>query len=220
MNLSATTNWIRPTWLISGLAVAAGLLLLWFGRHQLVNLFYIVTDRELVTAYLTQLGLWAPVLSLLIVSLQHMTPVFPGQAVILAASGYLYGPAGGFFINMLAAVAASQLAFVLARRAGKPFVNRILPAKLLDRWQTVADKRGFYFLVMNFWFPVIPGNAANYLAGLTSISFWTFLLANILGRIPGVLIITLIGAYGFNLSWAEVWSQLPHTVNALFMWLL
>ncbi|HRV94268.1 MAG TPA: VTT domain-containing protein, partial [Anaerolineae bacterium] len=185
-----------------------------------VNLFYVVTDRDLVTAYLAQLGLWAPVLSLLIVSLQHMTPVFPGQAVILAASGYLYGPAGGFFINMLAAVAASQLAFVLARRAGKPFVNRILPAKLLDRWQEVADKRGFYFLVMNFWFPVIPGNAANYLAGLTSISFWTFLLANILGRIPGVLIITLIGAYGFNLSWAEVWSHLPHTVNALFMWIL
>ena len=220
MNIPAVTTWIRPKWWISGLAVAAGLLLLWFGRHQLVNIFHIVTDRELITAYLERLGLWAPVLSMLIVSLQHMSPVFPGQAVILAASGYLYGPAGGFLVNMLAAVAASQLAFVLARRAGRPFVDRILPAKLLDRWQTVADKRSFFFLVMNFWFPVIPGNAANYLAGLTSISFWKFLLASILGRIPGVLIITLIGAYGFNLSWAEWWSQLPHTVNALVMWLL
>lgn len=224
MGLPGAATTLKPKWVIGSLALLAGLLMLWFGRHQLVELFHFLTDREQVTIYLDQLGLWAPFLSLLIVSLQHMSPVFPGQAVILAASGYLYGFVGGFLINMLAAVAASQLAFVLARRAGKPFVDRIMPTRLLERWQTVADKRGFYFLVANFWFPVIPGNAANYLAGLTRISFWMFLLASVLGRIPSVLLITLIGAYGFNLSWQEgwssLWSQLPQTVHFLVLWLV
>ena len=199
------------------------LLLIGFNRQSMVELFQILTNRDRLTFYLEQLGLWAPFLSMLIVSLQHMSPVFPGQSVMLAASGYLYGLAGGFFVNMLAAVAASQLTFMVARRAGKPFVNRLLPATVLDRWQEAADKRGFAFFVLNFWIPIIPGNAANYLAGLTSMSSWTFLLASVVGRIPGVFLITLIGAYGLNFSWSDGWSSLwahaPQTVSALLLWL-
>ena len=219
MNLPATTTSTRAKWIISSLAIIAILISIWLGRHHLLNLFNIVTNRELLTVYLDQLGLWAPVLSMLIVSLQHLTPIFPGQAIVLAVSGYLYGFVGGFLVNLIAAVAASQLAFVIARRMGQPFVNRILPTKLLDRWHTMADKRGFLFLVINFWFPIIPGNAANYLAGLMSISFWKFMLASVLGRIPIVLLITWIGAYGFNLSWnmdfSLLWMQLTQIGQAL-----
>ncbi|MBE7474068.1 MAG: hypothetical protein DPW09_30105 [Anaerolineae bacterium] len=49
----------------------------------------------------------------------------------------------------------------------------------------------------------LPHNATNYLAGLGSISFGRFLLANFLGRLPGMILVTLIGSHGFELTWPQ-----------------
>jgi uncharacterized membrane protein YdjX (TVP38/TMEM64 family) len=92
---------------------------------------------------------------------------------------------------------------MLSRRAGKPWVQRLVPAALFERWHTLAQRQGFLFYLLCFLFPIIPGNVTNYLGGLSLISFWLFFLANLLGRLPGLIIITFLGAYGVDLTWQQ-----------------
>jgi uncharacterized membrane protein YdjX (TVP38/TMEM64 family) len=190
--------------LISGLVILIIFSLLWVSRSQLLDVLDFFRDREAVTAYLEPLGFWGPLLYLLVVHVQVLTATVPGHGLMLTA-GYLYGFADGFTLNLIGGVGASQLAFVIARRAGQPAVSRWAPPHLLQRWQRVAEQQGFFFFLICFWLPIVPHNITNYIAGLSSISFGQFFWANLLGRLPGLIIITLIGSYGLEFSWQQ-WS--------------
>jgi uncharacterized membrane protein YdjX (TVP38/TMEM64 family) len=189
-------------WLLPGLVILVVLVLLWVSHYQQPDLLNFFRDREAVTVYLAQLGWWGPLLYLLIVHLQVLTATIPGHALMLGAA-YLYGFPLGLLLNTLGGVGASQVAFALARRMGQPWVKRRLPEAILRRWQPVVEQRGFFFFLICFWLPIVPHNATNYLAGLSSISAWHFFWANLLGRLPGMIIISLIGAYGLEFSWAQ-----------------
>ena len=190
------------TWLVRGLAILAVLLILGVERQPLLDLLNLLRDRDAVAAYLEPLGLWGPLLYLLLLGAQVITAIIPGHALMIAA-GYVYGFGGGLALNLMGAVLVSQGVFVVARRAGKPLVYRLVPANVLDHWDKVAQRQGFFFFLMCFWFPIMPSNATNYLAGLSSISFWLFFGANLLGRLPGLILITLIGSHGLELSWQQ-----------------
>jgi uncharacterized membrane protein YdjX (TVP38/TMEM64 family) len=49
--------------------------------------------------------------------------------------------------------------------------------------------------------PIFPADVMNYVAGLSGLSNRHFFIANLLGRLPGVVLMTAVGAYGFQLSW-------------------
>lgn len=176
--------------------------ILWLSYPYLFEWLEFFRDRSAVEAYLDSVGIWGPLLYLLLVAAQVLTVVIPGHILMITA-GYLYGFDVGLALNLIGVVGTSQVAFVLSRWTGKPLVQRLVPGALLERWQTVAERQGIFFYLFCFWFPVIPGNVTNYLGGLSSISFWGFFLANLLGRLPGLVIITLIGAYGLHFSWQQ-----------------
>ena len=46
----------------------------------------------------------------------------------MIVSAYAYGFTAGFLMNWLASVAVSQAVFYLARYAGRPLVERLVPA--------------------------------------------------------------------------------------------
>jgi uncharacterized membrane protein YdjX (TVP38/TMEM64 family) len=176
--------------------------LLWLSHPYLFEWLEFFRDRAAVEAYLASVGVWGPLLYLLILAVQVLTVVIPGHILMITA-GYLYGFDVGLGLNLVGVVGTSQIAFVLSRWTGKPLVQRLVPDPLLERWQAVAERQGFFFYLFCFWFPIIPGNVTNYLGGLSSISFWGFFLANLLGRLPGLVIITLIGAYSLHFSWQQ-----------------
>jgi uncharacterized membrane protein YdjX (TVP38/TMEM64 family) len=118
----------------------------------------------------------------------------------MVAAGYLYGFIGGALLNLLGVVIASQLAFLLARYAGQSRVRQMIPDGIRTRWEPVIRRQGVFFFTLIFWFPIIPSNITNYIGGISPISFWAFMAASIVGRLPGVLLITAIGAYGLELS--------------------
>jgi uncharacterized membrane protein YdjX (TVP38/TMEM64 family) len=121
----------------------------------------------------------------------------------------LYGFWGGVTLNFLAIIVASQLAFIFARRAGQPAVERFIPENVLNRWTNVTKRGSFFFFLICFWFPIIPSSATNYIAGLSYISGWLFLLASVVGRLPGIVLFTLIGSHGLTLTWQQWMVVIP-----------
>ena len=184
----------------------SGLLLLvllalvsWIYREQVGNFIDLIGDKEAIGQLLSQIGFWGPLVFVVLLAVQVVTALLPAHGLMVAA-GYLYGFIGGALLNLFGVVIASQLAFLLARYAGQSKVRRMIPDRIRTRWEPVVRRQGVFFFTLIFWFPIIPSNITNYIGGISPISFWAFMAASIVGRLPGVLLITAIGAYGFELS--------------------
>jgi uncharacterized membrane protein YdjX (TVP38/TMEM64 family) len=199
-------------WLI---IVAVILLVVWWGWAEVKQFVTFVNDRAAVTAYVQGFGNWGPLLLLALLSSQVILAFIPGH-IIMITSGYLYGFWGGLGLNLLGTVVAGQLAFGALRWAGRPLLTRLISTTLLERWDRLAQRAGFTFFLLFFWFPVLPSNVMNFVAALSPISVWYFLAANFLGRLPGVTLITLIGSHGLELS-TQQWFILAGVGVILFI---
>lgn len=192
--------------LAGGTAVTLLLALLWVFRQPVWELLSLVGDQEAVSTYLKRFGLWGPLVLAIVQLVQILVAVIPGH-VFLIAAGYVYGFPLGLLLNVVYIVAASQLSFSLARWAGRPFIGRLVSNELLEKWYAIGEKQGFTFFTITFVLPVFPTDVMNFVAGLSGISSRKFLAASLLGRLPGAVILTLIGSYGLQFTptaWAAI----------------
>src|SRR5262245_18235745 len=111
-----------PFWLKLTLALGVLLPILWLGHHPVFELLVFFRNRAAVEAYLEAVGIWGPILYLLLLVVQVLAAILPGHILTLTA-GYLYGFDLGLGLNLIGTVGTSQLAFALGRWAGKPLVH-------------------------------------------------------------------------------------------------
>lgn len=180
-------------------AVLSVYVILWKSGHPIIQMFSLVGQQTAVSAQLKAIGTWGPLALAVFHVMQVLVAVIPGHAFLVAA-GYVYGFPTGLLINYLSIVAASQIAFFLARWAGRPLVSYLAPASVLDRWYEISERQGFSFFIIAFLLPVFPTDAMNFVAGLSKLSGRRFLAASMLGRLPGIVLLTLIGSHGLRMS--------------------
>jgi uncharacterized membrane protein YdjX (TVP38/TMEM64 family) len=72
-------------------------------------------------------GAWAPVASIALMILHSFIP-FPAELIAIA-NGMLFGPVWGTLVTWLGAMLGAALAFGLARRYGRPRVDRLVARK-------------------------------------------------------------------------------------------
>ncbi len=190
-------------WLIIGLLCLIGGLIIGFAWQPLSKMIVFLGDQAALSTIVKSYGFWGPLAIFLLHGLQIIIAAIPGH-MIMIASGYIYGFWGGFILTLFTTVVLSQVAFTLARWAGRPVVERLVPADSLQRWDRLANHYGVFFFMISFMLPVFPADVMNYVAGLSSLSWLKFLVANFFGRLPGVLAMTLIGSHGLALS-PQVW---------------
>jgi uncharacterized membrane protein YdjX (TVP38/TMEM64 family) len=208
--LAYARRFLVYTFLFTGIIIA-----FWLGRQPIQEIWPLLSDQERVSAYLQSFGAWGPLALAVVQFLQVMIVVIPGH-VFLIAAGYVYGLLPGFVMNLTYVVTASQIAFLLARWAGRPLVERLVSQETLNRWYKIGEERGFVFFTIAFLLPVFPTDLMNFIAGLTGISATRFLAANFLGRLPSVIMLTLIGSHGLELS-SLAWGVMGAIVAMLYV---
>jgi len=209
-HLNSTTK----RWLLAG-SVLTLAVLTWLLRQSLSEWLAILSDQEFVSNYVQSYGALAPLVLALLQVLQVIVAFIPGHVFVIAG-GYIYGMPLGLLFNIVCVVSASQLGFLLARWAGRPIVHHLAPKETIDKWEAIAEKQGFLFFTIAFVLPVFPTDIMNFVAGLTGISPKKFLAANFLGRFPSVLLLTLIGSHGLELS-NTTWVLLALLVTAVYI---
>lgn len=191
-------------WVIGlGIFILLGLVA-WQLRIQLEDSLAILSDQEAVSAYIQSFGLLSPLILGIGHYLQVIIAFIPGHVFVLAG-GYVYGFLPGILLNLLFVVSASQFGFYLAKKAGRPLVGKLVNTQTLDKWESIANKRGVTFFTIAFVLPVFPTDAMNFVAGLSGMDGRKFLIANFFGRLPSVAMMTYIGAFGIefsNTAWA------------------
>jgi uncharacterized membrane protein YdjX (TVP38/TMEM64 family) len=118
----------------------------------------------------------------------------PGSALTIG-SGTLFGLKTGFLVVLVGANLGALCAFLLARTLLRGKVAKCAQANVkfrsLDR---AVGNQGFKMVFLSRLSPVFPFNLLNYLLGLTAISTTAYILANLIGMLPGIFLYVYIGA--------------------------
>ncbi len=146
-------------------------------------------------------GIWAPVVFMGIQALQVIVFAIPGEFVQIAG-GFLFGGWVGTLLSVAGILIGSTIAFFLARLLGRPFVAALFSADQVERVERLLaspSARTIFFLL--FLIPGIPKDILCYVAGASPISFWFFVGASTLGRLPGIAGSSIIGGAAATQRW-------------------
>ena len=190
---------------------------LWVFRSEITEVVAVLGNREALVSQVEEYGQLGAVVLFIVLILQVIVAALPGHALIVA-SGYFYGFWIGFLITHSSTVLASQFCYFLARKFGRPLVERLAPAETVDKWTGRAERQGVAFFFFSFNIPIFPSDVMNYVAGLSGLSPRKFFIANFFGRIPCAIIFTLIGSHGFGISPQLILIGLVLTIPALLIW--
>ena len=123
-------------------------ILLWLFQDTMWAFLNFLRDRQAVSAYLDQLGFIGPLVLMGLIGVQIVIPSLPAEPQMIAGS-YIYGFTAGFLMIWGVSVVVSQAVFCLARYAGRPVVERLIAAQLLDKWMRITSEKGAVFFLMN-----------------------------------------------------------------------
>ena len=189
--------------LLTVISLLALLFISWETRQSIYAMMVWFSDRDAVATAMQQIGIWGPITLFALFIFQVFLAFIPGQALMVAC-GYLYGFWGGFLLSWFSLVVGGELAFVLARRYGRPFAERWVSPQALSRWDKAAEGQGITFVALSLVLPLVPNDAMCYVAGLGKISRPRFVTANMLGRGMACALTSAAGAFGGAISW-QAW---------------
>jgi uncharacterized membrane protein YdjX (TVP38/TMEM64 family) len=138
---------------------------------------------ESLQKYIEKYGVFGPVILTAFQAMQVVIPVLPGF-LGCAAGSVMFGPAVGFFCNYLGIGLGSVVAFLLARKFGKPLLQDLFPEGKYHKWSTWASKSKSYtaFLFMAMLLPLFPDDYLCYLTGVSKMTARKFIWIIILGK--------------------------------------
>ena len=117
----------------------------------------------------------------------------PGQAVALAG-GFVFGFWKGWALTTLGLAVGSAIAMLLARALGERFVRRFVPGSVMDRFDSLVEQGGYATFFMIFLLPALPDDAVCFIAGLSKLKLLPLSLVCLLGRAPGMAVLSLVGS--------------------------
>ncbi|MDU4025520.1 MAG: VTT domain-containing protein [Anaerococcus sp.] len=120
----------------------------------------------------------------------------PALSIVVIA-GTLFGFYKGFFLTMIAVLTNTSLMYLISNRFAKDKVYELLKEKISPKYFNIIYTKDQKKLISTFFItrliPAIPYILENYLAGLTEIQFFPYVMATFFGVIPGMLIYLNVG---------------------------
>lgn len=156
----------------------------------------IFTQEEALRNLLTTLGPAAPYGFILLQIIQTVIPIIPG-ALTIPMGTMIFGMGYGFVLNFIGIMLGSIMNFILARKFGRPLVEIIVAEKQFNKYITWLDEKNRFDKLFTFgmFFPFSPADFLCYLAGLSNISFYKYLLILSTGK-PFTLFVYSYGTMG------------------------
>lgn len=138
-------------------------------------------------------GVWGMAAYAGMVFLQVLVAIIPGEPLEIAG-GYAFGAVWGTVLCLLGSILGSVAVFAVVRKWGIPLVEVFFPREKLEKLsflRTSPKRTALLWLV--FTVPGTPKDLLCYFAGLTDLSWSSWLLIASVGRIPSIVTSTVGG---------------------------
>ena len=162
------------------------------------------TTLEGIKTYILSYGALAPAIYIIMFTLIPLT-LFP-DSILAIAGGTVFGLFWGTVYTIIGAALGGTLSFYISRSFGRDAVERLIKHKA--QWfEDGVEKQGFLLILVLRFIPLIPFDIISYGAGLSKIRYRDFIMATVLGIIPGVLVYTNLGDKVIDIySWKFICS--------------
>lgn len=184
------------------LILKIGVLLLIIGIYLFVGpvnrfinqmIFYLsMLNLESLKQYILSFGIWAPIISFILMILQSVAAPLPAF-LITFANAALFGWVKGALLSWTSAMAGAALCFYIARFLGRDTVEKLTSKFAIDSVDVFFNKYGKHTILIARLLPFISFDLVSYAAGLTSMSFISFFIATGIGQIPATIIYSYVG---------------------------
>ncbi len=145
-----------------------------------ISSYYFKIDLETISGYLEKFSLSKAALIFVIIYVFITIFIFPAKDILKVIASILFGAILSSLLIWIAEIINATVFFYLARYLGRGFVQQ----KIKGQMKTIDDKiehSGFRGILILRLIPLIPYRVLDLLSGLTSISFFQYLLIVFIG---------------------------------------
>lgn len=148
---------------------------------------------ESIIGYLRSFGVWAVVISFLLMMFQSVIAPLPAF-LITFANAAVFGWWQGALLSWVSAMAGALLCFYIARIAGRDIVEKMNKNFSLEKLDAYFDRYGKHTILICRLLPFISFDFISYAAGLTAIKPLPFLITTGLGQLPATIVYSYVGS--------------------------
>ncbi len=151
------------------------------------------TDFEEVRQYLSEMGIWAPVI---FIAFYTIGTIFLPSTPFMALAGIFFGFKYGLLYTIIGGLVSSLLVFAISRTLGKNWAESILEHRYmskLDNYNRKLESAAIFDLIIFRLIPIMPFNVLNILMGVSRIKPRDYLIGTLIGLIPSNLVAVYFG---------------------------
>ena len=131
------------------------------------HIYMALWDRKRLAEFIESYGNFSPIIFIILQVFQVLFAPIPGEVSGLLG-GFLYGNFLGLLYSTVGLSLGSWLAFIFARWAGQPLIERIVGPKILQRFDYLMSHKGTWIVFLLFLIPGFPKDYLCYLLGLAT----------------------------------------------------
>ncbi|WP_433684485.1 TVP38/TMEM64 family protein [Nocardia sp. CA-119907] len=139
----------------------------------------------------TSVGPIFPLLFFVVHALVTVAPV--PRTVLTVSAGVLFGPALGIALAASATTVSAALAILLVRALDRDRVAAHLTHPAVRSIDERLERRGWLAVGSLRLIAFAPFSVINYSCGLSSIRFWPYMIATVIGILPGTIGTVILG---------------------------
>jgi uncharacterized membrane protein YdjX (TVP38/TMEM64 family) len=146
-------------------------------------------DHDEVREQIDRLGLWGPLL-ILVLCLLHSVVFYPAE-VVDAAAGFAYGFFPALALVMVGWLLNGVACWAIGQSIARPLLDRWFGEERFERVERRIERGGPTLLLAMRLIPILPFSIVSYAAGAARVPLGRFLWTTTLGYLP----ITAISVY-------------------------
>ena len=159
--------------------------------HQILKMFA-SGDFTVVRKFVETYGEYAAFVSFLLMIMQSIAAPLPAF-LLTFANASLFGWWKGAVLSWSSAMAGAAVCFWIARILGRDVVEKLTSKSGLKQIDIFFERYGKLSVLIARLLPFISFDIVSYAAGLTSMSFGSFLVATGVGQLPATIIYSYVG---------------------------
>lgn len=145
------------------------------------------------TALVALVGAYGKLALTAVMIIQTIIAPIPSEALLMFA-GAVMNIWDVLVFGGLGLIIGSVIAFYIARRGGRPIVEKMIGNKWTDNIDSWVSRNGTKAILFTRLIPVIPFDLISYVSGVTSMRFRDYFAATVIGAIPRCLVLAYAGS--------------------------
>lgn len=140
---------------------------------------------------LMRTSVYGPLIYIVIYAIRPFT--FFSAGILTVAGGFLFGPIWGVPYTLIAGSLSATVAYFIGRYFGASLLDDSSSTGMVARYASRLRQDSF-MTVLIMRLVLLPYDFVNYLCGILGIRYRAYIIASVIGSVPGTIAFVLFGA--------------------------